>query len=50
MEAEDWGEKEICSKTVKNKEKAGDGGVNTTLPCPLPSPSTLTPNQTWPVG
>lgn len=34
MEAEGWGEKEICTKTVKNKEKAGDGGVNTTFPCP----------------
>ena len=50
MEAEGWGEKEICSEgllTVKNKERGGGGGVKITPPAnPL---STLTPNQIWPV-
>ena len=37
--------------TVKNKERGGGREVKSSLISrPLPPPSTLTPNKTWPVG
>ena len=55
MEAEGWGEKEICTKGAvdsQNKERGGGMGARIIFlpfPCPLPPLSTLTLNQTCPV-
>ena len=54
MAAERWGEKEICTKEAVDGQKKGEGwgwrSEDYLLALPLTPLSTLTPNQSWPVG